>query len=58
MNGFTSWKTSLLGLGAGIMQLLSQGTNWKSVIAAAGVTLLGWFAKDNNVTGGTVPNDK
>jgi len=51
----TSWKTSLLGIGAGALNLLANGTNWKQVLFTVGLSALGLFAKDNNVTGGTTP---
>jgi hypothetical protein len=50
---FKSWKTSLFGLGAGILNMLANGTNWKQVLLSAGVAALGLFSKDSNVTGGT-----
>ena len=58
-----NWKTSLIGF-LGAFWILAQPiiTNgdfdferdWKSLIGAAIATALGLFAKDNNVTGGTV----
>lgn len=49
-----NWKTTLLGLGAGIANMFANGTNWKQVVFSAGMAFLGIFAKDNNVTGGDV----
>ena len=54
-----NWKTSLFGgLTAAllvILNLLQHGTvDLKTLIIAGGIALLGFVAKDNNVTGGTV----
>lgn len=49
-----NWKTTLMGISAGVLNLFANGTNWKQVLVSAGVAFLGAFAKDNNVTGGTV----
>ena len=49
-----NWKTTLFGLGAGALTLLANGTNWKQVLVALALSGIGMFAKDNNVTGGTV----
>jgi hypothetical protein len=49
-----NWKTSLFGLGAGALNLFANGVNWKQVLMSAAVAAVGLFAKDNNVTGGTV----
>lgn len=51
-----NWKTTLLGIGAGALQLFSQGVNWKSILASLGIAALGAVSKDFNVTGGTKPN--
>jgi hypothetical protein len=50
-----NWKTTLFGLGAGILNMFANGTNWKQILLSAGVAGLGIFAKDSNVTGGTTP---
>jgi hypothetical protein len=58
-------KTTILGIiGAiwlTIQPLISTGTfdfskDWKNIIGAVIVALLGYFAKDYNVTGGTTIN--
>jgi hypothetical protein len=54
-NKMKNWKTTLAGIGAGALQLFANGTNWKSVLLAASMAVLGTFAKDSNVTGGTTP---
>lgn len=48
-----SWKTTLLGLGAGALNMLANGTNWKEVLLSIGIAAMGMAAKDSNVTGGT-----
>lgn len=49
-----NWKTSVFGLGAGVLNMFANGTNWKQVLVSAAFAALGLFSKDNNVTGGTV----
>jgi uncharacterized membrane protein len=55
---FTSWFTSLFGTVAGVPQIIEGFTsvpkNWPLVITGVGTLLLGLFAKDGNVTGGSV----
>lgn len=56
---FKNWKTTLVGAGGAIAigggQLLASGNlNWKDYLTMAFMTLIGVFAKDANVTGGTV----
>jgi hypothetical protein len=51
---FKNWKTSLFGLGAGALNMFANGTGWKQVIFSAAFAALGLFAKDHDVTGGTV----
>jgi hypothetical protein len=53
-----NWKTTLIGVGGAIAmgggQLLSQGNlDYKAYVSMAFMTLIGLFAKDMNVTGGT-----
>lgn len=48
-----NWKTTLAGLAAAALQLFSQGTGWKNILASIGLAAIGSFAKDSNVTGGT-----
>lgn len=49
----TSWKTTVLGLGAGALNMLANGTNWKQVLLSLGVAALGIVSKDSDVTGGS-----
>ena len=49
-----NWKTTVFGLGAGALNLLANGTNWKQVLLSLAVAGVGLVAKDSNVTGGTV----
>lgn len=54
----TSWKTTVVGavlaLIIAIQPLISTGTiDWKQVIVAALIAILGYVAKDRDVTGGT-----
>lgn len=46
-----NWKTSLLGLGAGALNLLANGAKWQQVLLSVGLAGLGLFAKDHNVSG-------
>lgn len=48
-----NWKTSLFGIGAGVLNMFANGTNWKEILVSAGIAALGIFAKDHDVTGGT-----
>lgn len=49
MNPLTNWKTSLFGLGAGILQLLASGASPKHALSALALAALGIFARDYNV---------
>jgi len=57
-----NWKTTLAGAGFGVLNLFVGGgfttpegkINWQSLLLSAGMITMGAFAKDNNVTGGTV----
>jgi hypothetical protein len=54
----TSWKTTVIGailaLAVAIQPLLTTGTiDWKQVIIAGLIALLGYVAKDSDVTGGS-----
>jgi hypothetical protein len=51
---FTSWKTSLLGIGLGFLNLVVNGMTAKQAGMSLGLAALGCLAKDHNVTGGTV----
>lgn len=53
---FTNWKTTLLGILAGALNLVVNGVNWKQALISATLAALGIAAKDANVTGGTTPN--
>lgn len=64
MKGLKNWKTSLLGLLAGITGTSAVGwttpdgkVNWISVGLGLALTILGYVSKDHNVTGGTVKNE-
>jgi hypothetical protein len=51
-----NWKTTLLGLLAAVIialqPLLDQGeVTWKSLLLAAAIAALGYFAKDKDVSG-------
>lgn len=48
----TSWKTSLIGLGIGFLNLLANGLTPKQAGLSLGVAILGCLAKDHDVTGG------
>lgn len=61
MNGITNWKTTVLGIAAGALNVFANYTqtgkfDWRTLVMSAALAGLGWFAKDNNVTGGTTPN--
>ena len=43
-----NWKTTLLGLASGALNLLANGTNWKQVLLSVGVAALGTMAHDSN----------
>jgi hypothetical protein len=54
-----NWKTTLIGFGGAVAmgggQLLSSGSlDWKAYIQMAFMALIGTFAKDLNVSGGSV----
>jgi hypothetical protein len=58
-----SWKTTLVGAlsaaGLVVLQLVQTGTvDVKTLAIAAGVALIGFFAKDSNVTGGNDSNNQ
>jgi hypothetical protein len=58
-----SWITTILGallaLVVAIQPLITTGEiNWGQVGIAALIALLGYFAKDANVTGGTKKSNK
>jgi len=41
-----NWKTTLFGIGAGALNLLAHGVNWKSVLLSVAIAGLGLFASD------------
>lgn len=54
-----NWKTTITGaliaVVIAVQPIIATGNvDWKAVGLAALVALLGYLAKDNNVTGGTV----
>ncbi len=49
----TNWKTTLLGAGAGALNLFANGVHWHQVVFSVSLALLGALSKDWNVTGGT-----
>jgi hypothetical protein len=49
-----NWKTTLAGLGVGFLNLYANGMSAKTAALSVGLAALGVFAKDANVTGGTV----
>lgn len=56
---FANWKTTLLGVGAAVTGYLgTQNSPGWQLVSLALVALLGIFAKDSNVTGGTVTAPK
>ena len=48
-----NWKTSLIGVVMGAIQLHQGGLSWQNAAFAALMAALGLAAKDSNVTGGT-----
>ena len=53
-----SWKTTLLGVLTGggylFLQAVSGGVKLRDAALSVGIAILGAFAKDYNVTGGSV----
>lgn len=49
-----SWKTTLLGLIAGGLNLYAGGMNLKNTLLSLGLAALGVAAKDSGVTGGSL----
>lgn len=43
-----NWQTTLLGVAAGILNLMANGTHWKSALMSGALTLMGLVAKDAN----------
>lgn len=63
----SSWKTTLLGIAAGIIPILqtvvtslqnNTSLNWGSIAFGALIMALGLVAKDFDITGGTYFNGK
>ena len=44
-----SWKTTLLGLGAGALNSAANGTSWKNIGLSVALAFLGAFAQDHGV---------
>lgn len=51
---FKNWRTTLFGIGGGVLNMFANGTNWKQILMSVAITGIGLLAKDHNVTGGTV----
>lgn len=49
-----NWKTTVLGLVAGFLNLYASGMNPKAAAVSVALAAFGMVAKDSNVTGGTV----
>lgn len=53
-----NWRTTLAGIGTGLLYsfvgALQGGLTPKDAVIATGLGLIGCFAKDHNVTGGSV----
>jgi hypothetical protein len=49
-----SWKTTLVGFGAGFLNLYAGGFTVKTALLSAALAAFGLVAKDHNVTGGSV----
>ena len=47
-----NWKTTLIGLAAGLLHLVANGASWETAAVSVGVAALGAVAKDSDVTGG------
>ena len=63
LHGVSNWKTTIIGLigaiATAVYPLLTTGTiSKKDILSAVVVAALGWFAKDSNVSGGTVLQPK
>jgi hypothetical protein len=41
------WKTTLAGIGAGVLNLIANGANWKQVLVSLAVAGLGLLSKDS-----------
>jgi hypothetical protein len=56
MNALANWKTTFFGgvPGLGIIIDGVMSKNWPQVAGGVGLLLVSLFAKDSNVTGGTV----
>jgi hypothetical protein len=46
-----SWKTTVLGLIIGALNMYANGTNWKQILISAGLAGFGVLAKDFDVSG-------
>lgn len=43
-----NWQTTLLGVAAGVLNLMANGTHWRSALMSGVFTLMGLVAKDAN----------
>lgn len=43
------WKTTLLGLASGALNLFANGTGWKQVLLSVAVAALGVFTQDSSL---------
>ena len=50
---WASFKTTLVGVGVGFLNLYANGATAKNAALSIGIALLGSLAKDFNATGGT-----
>lgn len=48
----TNWKTTVIGFGAAILNLVANGATWQAAAVSVGLAALGTVAKDSDVTGG------
>lgn len=44
-----NWKTTVLGLAAGALNLLANGIHWKQVLLSLAIAAVGVLAKDFDV---------
>src|SRR5262245_37497121 len=48
-----NWKTTLIGIAAGVLNLVANGATWKNAALSVLLGLFGASAKDHDVTGGS-----
>jgi len=49
-NLLKSWKTSMIGVVATVLNMVQNGTSWKTVLSSLPMLLLGLLAKDGDVS--------